>query len=245
MKDFKLITAIILSCVLSGQVVLYSQDIRFPEGSCNFGTINEKDGKAVRDFSFQNTRRDTLVICEVTTTCRCVSGEASFKKVPPGEMGIVRLIFDPAYRSGDYVYPVVLKYMDGMASQSIKVKAHVVPMSHPIEEDHPYHLGKGLYSSHKVLPFGSIKSGETKRIFFRFGNGTPEQMDLTFEIEGCLARSIDMEQHFTLAPDERGRVYVSVTMPEGFTGSHINRIWPVVNGVRLETPMLVKATTRN
>jgi hypothetical protein len=166
-------------------------------------------------------------------------------KVPPGETGTVRLTFDPAYRSGDYEYPVVLKYMNGMATQSIKVKAYVVPMSHPIEEDHPYHLGEGLYSSHKVLPFGSIGPGETKRMFFRYGNGTSVQMDLRFEIEGCLARTIDMDRHFTLAPDERGKVYVSITMPEGFSGNHINRIWPVVNGERIETPILVKMTTRS
>ena len=43
--------------------------------------------------------------------------------------------------------------------------------------------------------------------------------------------------------DERGKLYVTVTMPEGYSGKHINMIWPVVNGTRLETPMLVKMTT--
>ena len=241
---FRFIAAIILSCILSGQVLLHSQDIFFQEGICDFGTIYEKDGKAVRDFSFRNDRRDTLVICDVTTTCRCIVGEPTFRKVAPGEEGSVRLIFDPSYRSGDYDYPVVLRYMDRKASQTVRVKVHVIPMTHPIEEDHPYHLGEGLYSSHKVLSFGSIRPGEAKRMFFRYGNGTPEQMDLTFEVEGCCARAIERERHFTLAPDERGKLYVSVTMPEGYSGSHINKIWPVVNGVRLSAPILVKMTTK-
>lgn len=242
---FRFIAAIILSCILSGQVLLHSQDIFFQEGICDFGTIYEKDGKAVRDFSFRNDRRDTLLICDITTTCRCVVGEPTFRKVAPGEEGSVRLIFDPAYRSGDYEYPVVLKYMNGMATQSIKVKAYVVPMSHPIEEDHPYHLGEGLYSSHKVLPFGTIGSGETKRMFFRYGNGTAEPMTLDFEVEGCCADHIDMDKHLELAPDERGKLYVSLTMPQEYSGSHVNYIWPVVNGERIETPILVKMTTRS
>ena len=241
---FRLIAAIILSCILSGQVMLYSQDIFFQDGRCDFGTIYEKDGKAIRDFSFRNDRRDTLVICDVTTTCRCIVGEPTFKKVAPGETGTVRLIFDPSFRSGDYDYPVVLRYMDRKASQTVRVKAHVIPMIHPIEEDHPYHLGEGLYSSHKVLSFGSVRPGETKIMFFRYGNGTSQQMDITFEIEGCCARTIDMERHLTLTPDERGKLYVSVTMPEGYAGSHINKIWPVVNGVRLSAPILVKMTTK-
>lgn len=237
------ITLLTLFCLMAGQTAVYSQDMFFPEG-CDFGTIHEKDGKAVREFTFRNDRRDTLVICDVTTGCRCITGEASFEKVPPGKTGTVRLTFDPAYRSGPFDYQVVLWYMDRMASQRVKVTGSVVPAKHPVEEDHPYYLGEGLYTSHKVLPLGSMEAGETKSIFFRYANGTDDVMHLTFEVEGCCARQIEMQRSLELAPDERGKLYVSLTMPEGYSGSHVNRIWPVVNGVRLENPLIVKVTTR-
>lgn len=80
-------------------------------------------------------------------------------------------------------------------------------------------------------------------MFFRCGNGTDAPMDLKFEVEGCCAHVIEMERHLTLAPDERVKVYVSLTMPEGYSGKHVNRIWLVVNGVRLDEPILVKMTS--
>lgn len=231
-----------LFCLLTGQAALYAQSLTFDEG-CDFGTIYEKDGKTIREFTFRNDTPSDVVICEITTGCRCINGEPSFKVVKPGSTGTVRISFDPAYRSGEFSYPVILWYADRMARKTVNVKGNVVPMKHPIEEDHPYGLGEGLYTSHKVLPFGTIRCGETKRMFFRYGNGTREQMELTFVVEGCCSHAIDMERHFSLAPDERGKLYVSITMPYGYSGSHVNRIWPVVNGVRLETPIIVKMTT--
>ena len=231
-----------LFCLLAGQVSLCAQDLRF-EGPCDFGTINEADGPVVKSFSFRNDRRDTFVVCDITTACRCITGSPSFARVAPGETGEITLRFDPSYRSGDFGYTVVLWYFDRKISQSIKVIGNVVPMLHPIEEDHPYSLGEGLYTSHKVLPFGTFDPGESKKMFFRYGNGTDAPMDLKFEVEGCCAHVIEMDRHLSLAPDERGKLYVTLTMPEGYKGKHINRIWPVVNGVRLGTPILVKMTS--
>ena len=243
MKLYRSITAIILSCIMSGQMIAVCQTLRFGQAHCDFGTIHEKDGKAVRDFAFRNDGPDTLAVCDITTGCRCIIGEPDFRKVAPGETGTVRLIFDPAYRSGPFEYAVSVWYMNRQARQIVIVRGDVVPMVHPIVEDHPYNMGEGLFTSHKVLPLGTVRPGESKSMFFRYGNGTDRPMDLRFEIEGCCSSYIDMERHLTLAPDERGKMYVTVTMPEGYSGKHINMIWPVVNGTRLETPMLVKMTT--
>lgn len=243
MGIYRSITAIILFSIMSGQMIAVCQNLRFGQGHCDFGTIHEKDGKAVRDFAFRNDGPDTLTVCDITTGCRCIIGEPDFRKVAPGETGTVRLIFDPAYRSGPFEYAVSVWYMNRQARQVVMVKGDVVPMVHPIEEDHPYNMGEGLFTSHKVLPLGTVRPGESKSMFFRYGNGTDKPMDLRFEIEGCCSSYIDMERHLTLAPDERGKLYVTVTMPEGYSGKHINRIWPVVNGTRLETPMLIKMTT--
>lgn len=237
-------SAICLFCLLAGQAALHAADLVF-DGPCDFGVIYEKDGKAVKDFIFRNDRRDTVVICDITTSCRCIKGEPSFAKVAPGETGTVRITFDPSYRSGVFEYNVALWYMNRKTYQTVKVKGSVIPMSHPIMEDHPYSFGRGFYTSHKVLPYGTLAAGESKKIFFRCGNGTDAAMDIRFEIEGCCADHIIMERDLTLAPDERVKVYVSLTMPEGYKGKHINRIWIVINGVRLETPLLVTMTSES
>lgn len=241
-KAFKILVISLLFCLPAGQRSLSAQDLVFDTG-CDFGTIQEKDGKAEREFVFRNSRRDTVMICAMTTACRCISGKPSFTKVAPGETGSVKIIFDPAYRPGPFNHQVVLWYMDRKARQTVTVRGNVVPMSHPIEEDHPYCLGEGLYTSHKVLPFGTVKRGETKKMFFRYGNGTDKPMRLEFEIEGCCARFIEMEKSLELAPDQRGKLYVGITMPSDYSGKHVNSIWPVVNGVRLDSPILVKMTT--
>ena len=233
-----------LSLLLTGQALLYAQDLRFANG-CDFGTVHEKDGKVSRNFTFLNESRDTVVVCGITTACRCITGEPSFIPVPPGKEGQVTLTLDPAYRSGPMKYSVVIWYHDRKVHQTVPVTADVVPMLHPVDEDHPYSFGSGLYTSHKVLPFGTLAPGESRSMFFRYANGTSEPMELRFEVEGCCSRHIEMEKVLELKPDERGKLYVTLTMPEGYGGSHVNRIWPVVNGVRLETPITVKVTTRN
>lgn len=236
--------ALCLSLLLTGQALLYAQDLVFDQ-DCDFGTVHEKDGKAVRNFTFRNVGRDTVVICAITTACRCITGEPSFVPVPPGHEGEITLTLDPAYRSGPIRYSVVLWYHDRKARQVVSAWGDVVPMLHPVEEDHPYSFGSGLYTSHKILPFGTLAGGQTKKMFFRYANATSEPMELRFEVEGCCSRHIEMEKVLELKPDERGKLYVTLTMPEGYGGSHVNRIWPVVNGVRLETPITVKVTTRN
>ena len=147
---------------MSGQMIAVCQTLRFGQGHCDFGTIHEKDGKAVRDFAFRNDGPDTLTVCDITTGCRCIIGEPDFRKVAPGETGTVRLIFDPAYRSGPFEYAVSVWYMNRQERQVVMVKGDVVPMVHPIEEDHPYNMGEGLFTSHKVLPLGTIRPGSRR-----------------------------------------------------------------------------------
>lgn len=225
-------------------VMTAGQDFRtsLPD-TLDFGTIHEKDGKAVREITFTNTGADTLLVESVTTACRCISGEAEYIPVAPGEDGKVKVTFDPAYRNGVFSYTVVVWYNGRKARHSIRVTGEVIPMSHPVEEDHPYSLGEGLYTSHKVLPFGSLKCGETERMFFRYGNGTDKPMDIRFEVEGCCSRHVVMEHHVTLPPDGRRKMYVSLTMPQGWSGSHVNRIWVTVNGVRIEKPITITMKT--
>lgn len=228
----------------AGQEVLHAQKLVFAD-SLDFGTILEKDGKVVRSFTFRNDTGTDVTVCDLTTACRCIVGETSFKTVAPGETGDIKLTFDPAYRSGPFRYSVAVWYADKARYQYVTVTGSVVPMSHPIEEDHPYSMGGGLYTSHKVLPFGHIGHGQTKKMFFRYGNGTDKPMTVKFVVEGCCARTIGMEKELSLAPDERGKLYVSITMPYGYEGSHVNRIWIYVNGVRQENPLLVKMISGN
>lgn len=233
-----------LFCLMAGQAVLSAQTLSFPD-EYDFGTIYERDGKTVRTVTFTNTSPVSVEICSVTSACRCVSGEAVSETVAPGQTGSIRIMFDPAYRSGVFSYGLTVWYADRKAHRTFVIKGEVVPMLHPVEEDHPYSFGEGFYTSHEVLPLGKIRPGETRSMFFRYGNGTSRPMQVCFEVEGCCSAHITFERQLDLGPDERGKLYVNVTMPEGYSGSHINRIWPVVNGVRLEKPILVKFTTNN
>lgn len=70
--------------------------IQVPEKSYNFGVIGSQD-IVQREFIIRNTGEAPLTINRAYTTCGCTTAEISASVIHPGQVAIVKLIFDAGF----------------------------------------------------------------------------------------------------------------------------------------------------
>ena len=208
-----------------------SKDYHISENvEANLGKIKEADGKVSFRILAKNDLQDTLHPRMIYTPCGCTAAKPTQTAIAPGEEEIIEVTYNPAYRGGKLMEEIRVMYQDSpIKMRSFIICGEVIPCNHPIEESCRYEMGNDLYSSHKVLGFGSINPGETKDIFFRYGNGGKKKMTLFFEIPEEYQPYIRFRQPGRLKADQRDTVHVKLTMPEGLD-SLIFAIQPMVNG---------------
>ena len=115
------------------------------ERTHDFGTIYEKDGKVVHVFRLRNNGKSPVAISAVNTWCGCMVADYTKRAVRPGETARVTVSLDPDHKQGNFVKQVVVLVNDGSAYVRLWVKANIVPMVHPVREDHPFDYGHGLF----------------------------------------------------------------------------------------------------
>lgn len=224
---------------LSGFAQTASSDLAFDERIFNFGKINEADGKVSHTFAFKNIGTNPVIISHIVTGCGCVGKEYTRKAINPGERGIVTITYNPAYRPGDFSREITIYSNGDNQINWLKITGHVVAYNHPIEEDFPYTLGKELYFSLKVLYFPRIAVGDSAEITLKYASNDDEDMELAFSIEGNNP-NIFFANPDKLKAKERGEFVVRYTMTEAIKREFSTEIYPIVNGERLEQPLLLK-----
>lgn len=210
----------------------------------DFGEIQEKDGKVSHTFIFTNTTKVPIVINGTHSGCGCASSEYSKRPIKPGETGEVTITYNPAHRPGFFSKEVVIYFNNGKDFTRIWIKGTVISFLRPVEEDHPYNFGRGLYCSLKVLPFGTVIKGESKEIKMFYANDTEKEMELTFIVEGNHS-NITFVNPGKLAPKERGNLKFKYTSSSKNLGLQTFNIYPYVNGKRLSKPLVVSVTEVN
>ena len=198
----------------------------------DFGTIQEKNGPVTHTFLLTNTSTKSIVISDVKAWCSCTS--ATFTKTPvaPGRQARVVATFNPSYRPGKFSKELVVLLNGGESYVRLWVKGTVVPMQHPVTEDHPYHYGEGLYMSHRVLPFRALKAGEQQTFQLRIANDTDRPMNIEFRRQPD-NRLLQMPRQLTLKPRERRTVDVSYKAWREYSYRRRIDVVPVVNGKSL------------
>ncbi|PTL32304.1 DUF1573 domain-containing protein [Prevotella sp. oral taxon 376] len=159
----------------------YLKTFEYDKRIHDFGTILEKDGKVNHTFTFTNKGSQPIAITEVNAWCGCTSGEFSKKPVAPGKTGTVTVTYNPLNRPGKFSKEVVVLLNDGRNYTRIWIKGNVTGYLHPVTEDHPYAFGSGLYMGYKVLPFSSLRPGESYTFEQRIANDTDKPMVVEFE----------------------------------------------------------------
>lgn len=211
----------------------------------NIGTIKEIDGPVTFRLLARNDFADTLHPVRLYTPCGCTEARFDRKPIAPGEDEVIEVTYNPAYRPGRMMEEIQVYYINSPTSmRSFMIVGEVVGYNHPIEEDRPYHLGEGFYSSHRNLNFGHRRPGETADMFFRFGNGNTRKATVEFGIPDEWKDFVRMRQPGKMAADGRDTLHVKFTMPEG-TDSVSFALQPIVNGVPTEEVIRISAVKEN
>lgn len=224
-----LLTGLVAIVAVAQQEPVFNKQLVPDRKVHDFGTINEKDGPVTHVFKLKNTGVKTAVVNGVTAWCGCTTVDFSKKPILAGQTGTVAVTFDPSYRSGKFSKEVVVLTDDGRRYLRLWVKGMVVPMRHPVTDDHPYHYGQGLYMSHRVLPFRALKKGGRQVFQLRVANDTDQSMTIVFRREPD-NRVLQMPDSLVLKPYERRKIDVGYTAIKEYACRRYIDITPIVNG---------------
>jgi hypothetical protein len=241
-KAFKKGTAVLIAIsffidVLHSQTV--SGTIKFQERVHDFGTILEKNGKVSHTFYFQNNGNSPVIINDVYSSCGCIAKIHSKEAVKPGAKGKIAVTFDPSYKSGFFSKEIVVFSNGGQNYSRIWVEGSIIPFEHPVEEDYPYNFGGGLYLRLKVMAFGYLKPGETKRMELHYANATNNEMTLNFVVKDN-KQGLRFSSPGKVGPKAKGVVDFSYTMPFSERSDVLFIIYPYVNNKKLPDYLQVK-----
>jgi len=210
----------------------------------DFGKIKEADGPVTVRLLARNESADTLFPVRLYTPCACTEVKFDRTPVPPGEDEVIEVSYNPAYRPGKMMEEIQVYYAGNpLKMRSFIIVGEVIGYSHPIKEDRPYNLGSDFYVSHKKVSFGTIRPGETKDFFFRYGNGGSRRADVRFEIPEEWRPYLRLRQPGKMKADQRDTVHVKFTAPAtAGEGEKIEiPLQPVVNGKAVDEAIQISA----
>lgn len=210
------------------------------------GTINEADGPVEFVFLYKNNTPDTLVAQATRTTCGCTTPMLNNMKIPPGEYQRIPIKFTPAYKKGYLDEQVDVRYTDG-SIRSFLFTVTVNPMLHPITDSCRYPLGEEFYSSHKVLSMGVMEAGDTKDIYFHYGNNRKEPISVRFELSGQYSEIVRMTRELMMNSEQRDTMHVKFTMPKDLAPGDSVRvtIQPYINDIATAETIKLEARRRD
>lgn len=97
MKHRIILAAIgLLVCITS----LHAQELQFDKDFHNFGKLLPNADPQVHKYEFKNTGNKPVKIKKVRASCGCTATDWTKSPVKPGQMGYVKVSFDPKGRSG-------------------------------------------------------------------------------------------------------------------------------------------------
>lgn len=209
----------------------------------DLGKIKEADGPVFFNLLAENATADTLYPVAVHTRCTCLTGKTDRKPVPPGGKVKVEAVYNPAYRKGIIMEEVMVQFAGRRSGMSLIVKGEVLPMKHPVEEDHPYDFGNGIHLSHSTLHFGKMEAGESKYIYIRCASERKKETEVSFIPQEQFIGNLHFRERIRLEKEGRDTVNFRFTMPEGIASGD-TLTFPIkvsASGRILDRPLTVKA----
>lgn len=216
-----------------------SSQLLIKEKVYDFGQILEKNGPVSHTFTFTNTGKQPIIINGTYSGCGCTSSDFTKLPIKPGAKGTITVRYNPANRPGVFSKELVVFFNGKKNYTRIWVKGTVVPKIRPVEEDHPYKLGQGLYSSLKVLAFGSVAKGQSKEITLFYANDSGKEMQLVFQTEGKHPQ-LSFANPQKLQAHKRGKIIFTYTETSPNQHGRTFRIFLYINGKKGPVPLLVK-----
>ena len=123
----KKILALTLLAITVSISVFAQQDIKFSEGSFNFGKIAQ--GTPVTHvFNFTNTGNEDLIIVDARGSCGCtVPQYPKNTAIAPGATGEITVSFDSSNKPGNQQKSVTLSANTASGREMLRIKSQVTP----------------------------------------------------------------------------------------------------------------------
>lgn len=195
----------------------------------DFGAIYERDGLVSHVFTLRNTGKKPVAISAVNTWCGCMVADYTRRAVRPGETARVTVSLDPDHKQGNFAKQVVVLLNDGKQYVRLWIKAHIIPCLHPVEEDHPYSFGHGLWMSQQILPFPCLRVGQQYTYELKVANDTDKPMTVRFK-RMPNNTVLKMPEMVRLKPRERTAISVSYDYLRTYKVDRYIYVVPIVNG---------------
>lgn len=100
----------------------------------NFGTIHEGDVVQM-DFRFKNTGSKPLIISEASSTCGCTIPNYSKKPVAPGEVSVLKVLFNSAGKMGKQFKPIWISANTMPSHFTLSISGNVISKERPAITD--------------------------------------------------------------------------------------------------------------
>ncbi|MCI1779489.1 MAG: DUF1573 domain-containing protein [Bacteroidales bacterium] len=225
--------------VLSGAIRALGQEPQpsvffLPESKVHdFGSVQEKKGRVSHSFHLKNTGTGPIVINNISAWCGCTETDYTRDTILPGKTGFVTVTFNPYGRSGFFSKEILVLFNDCKNYTRLWVKGTVVPYQHPVTEDFPYSYGSGIYMSHKILAFTSLKKGQSQTMQLRVANDNDRPVTILFKRESRKEKILQMPFKLVLKARQRVKLDVVFTAPSENVDNRYIMVYPVAGGKKL------------
>jgi hypothetical protein len=125
----------------------------------NFGLIKEKDGPVTYNFVFRNTGKSTLIINEVNAACGCTTPDWTTDSIMPGQIGYIRVQFDPFNRPGPFNKSLTVNTNAEPSITVLFIEGSVAPDFENPQQEFPVAMGNLRFKS-KFVNLGNITNNE-------------------------------------------------------------------------------------
>ncbi len=113
------------------------------ERTHNFGDVARRGGDLVYEFRFTNEGTAPLVLTRVITSCSCLKAHFQRRPVAPGEVGSIRIVYEPQksepgvfnkviqiYSNSEEGREIITVQGNALEEEKIKVKTEKVKIKH-------------------------------------------------------------------------------------------------------------------
>jgi len=168
-------------CLLCIPSFLFSQLIKpvisFDVSEYDFKNIYEANGVVSYEFEYTNTGKVPLILQNVHATCGCTSPEWTKEPVVPGQIGRIKVNFDPKNRPGPFTKTITVTSNAEPPVTTLTIKGTVIPAKmEQLLKTFGYKYAIGDLKLPTVhASFGDVLMGQDDTVSIPVVNTSPEK----------------------------------------------------------------------
>lgn len=148
----------------------------------DFGNVKEDEGVVTHNFVFLNSGTAPLKIADVTASCGCTIPEWTTDSIPPGQLGYIKVAYDPTNRPGTFNKTLTVTSNADSSVTVLHIEGTVLKSPIEPEADYPVLMGN-LRVKSKIFNMGNITTKEPQVSRFQIYNDSQDTIRFLGEME--------------------------------------------------------------